>query len=66
MSYREEKGQVILTVSRKDYDNLLFYLGLATASLLARHDELRDMLAFVNRLNDGNPAWTPYEIPERS
>jgi hypothetical protein len=31
MSYREENGQVILTMSRKDYDQMLMMFAIATA-----------------------------------
>lgn len=48
MSYREENGQVVLTMSREDYERLLF--------------DLTAMLEFMNRLNQGNPQYTPYQV----
>jgi hypothetical protein len=58
MSYREENGQVILTMSRDDYERILFRLGAAFGACNWRcmDEELR----FLNRLNEGNPNFTPY------
>jgi len=67
VSYSEQDGQVILTMSREDYDCLLMMLGIAQARALARtapHNrvERTRMLDFVNRLNSGNPNYTPYQV----
>lgn len=66
MSYQERDGQVILTMSREDYENLLVALGMGTAAYLSRSDGLREILALVNRLNEGNPAYTPYRVEKKS
>ena len=68
MSYREENGQVILTMSREDYERLLMLLGACTVH--AAHGgksmfTLDDILGLLNRLNDGNPNYTPYELSPR-
>ena len=42
MSYREENGQVILTMSREDYEKLLFRLGEATRAYLMPTRQLID------------------------
>lgn len=72
MSYREENGQVVLTMSREDYDALLIRLGIAMGWALnpsnAEHSRInfdRD-LAFLNRLNEGNPHYTPYALKDKS
>jgi hypothetical protein len=57
VSYREENGQVILTMSRTDFDMLLMMLG-AGAGILG----IKESLLFVNRLNEGNPHFIPYEV----
>jgi hypothetical protein len=64
MSYREENGQVILTMNPEDYERLLMCLGAATAmSALGRHVlTFNAVLEMMNRLNDGNPNWTPYQV----
>lgn len=66
MSYREENGQVVLTMSQEDYAALLKRLATAAGydarfygtEALGRH------LALLNRLNEGNPNYTPYEVPD--
>ena len=65
MSYREENGQVILTMSRKDYDQMLMMFAIATARMQRRTSprnrmELNKSLALLNRLNEGNPGYVPY------
>jgi hypothetical protein len=60
MSYSESNGQVILTMSREDYQTLLMALGAAHSLHLMGDTET--MLAFVDRLNSGNPDYTPYQV----
>jgi len=59
MSYQEENGAVILTMSREDYDLLLLELG-------KRCDPFempsRKWLRVMNRLNQGNPNYTAYQV----
>lgn len=64
MSYSEENGQVGLTMSREDYDIVLMALGAFTALTWDKHKGAR-MLDLVNRLNSGNPNYTPYQVEER-
>ena len=67
MSYREENGQVVLTMSREDYWRLMIELGASALQLTWQKDHadpLREKLAFVNRLNEGNPNYTPYELKQ--
>ena len=62
MSYREENGRVILTISREDYEILLMALGALTVVKLNEPGEPQRMLGLVNRLNQGNPNYTPYQV----
>jgi hypothetical protein len=62
MSYREENGQVVLTMSREDYERPLISLGYYTGGVLQRGGKINDLLALMNRLNEGNPNYTPYEV----
>jgi hypothetical protein len=62
MAYREENGQVVLTMSREDYERPLISLGYYTGGVLQRGGKINDLLALMNRLNDGNPNYTPYEV----
>jgi hypothetical protein len=65
MSYSEENGLVILSMSREDYERVLLLLGQATVESVRRHGRslfnLNDILALLNRLNQGNPNYTPYQ-----
>lgn len=59
VSYEERDNQVILTMSREDYDILIEVLRMSTY----KFGEISQRRAeeFVNRLNQGNPHYTPYQ-----
>ena len=65
MSYSESEGQVILSMSREDYQMLLMALAYATFGAIKEHwtPESR-MFELVNRLNQGNPNYMPYQTGE--
>ncbi len=68
MSYREENDSVILTMSREDYERLLMRLGMAAGHLSREgytHAQWQAELAFMNRLNQGNPNYTPYQVEKK-
>lgn len=63
MSYSEENGQVVLRMSREDYEMLIFRLGMA-AGYEAKcggdtGQALKRSLDLMNRLNSGNPNYRP-------
>jgi len=66
MSYREEDGQVILSITREDYEWLAFRLGRAAN----HHGRIRGVkartlyedLEFLNRLFEGAPDYVPYDV----
>jgi hypothetical protein len=60
VSYREENGQVILTMSREDYQLVLMLLGAGVAGEHVVSWKKACML--LNRLNEGNPNYTPYQV----
>jgi hypothetical protein len=62
VSYSEKDGQVILAMSREDYEFLLVCLGLATSEFLRTNDleDIKTVYSLLNRLNEGNPNYTPY------
>jgi hypothetical protein len=65
MSYKREGEHVTLEMTSDDYGGLLVLLGYATGAMRQRGDEMFwDALRFVNRLNEGNSAFTPYSIPD--
>ena len=57
MSYREEDGQVVLTMSREDYDALMRTLAWQPKAAVDRN-----LVTLLNRLNEGNPNYTPYQV----
>jgi hypothetical protein len=61
MSYREENGQVVLTMSREDYEIVLMALGAFTAMTWDKTTDKGRMFVLLNRLNEGNPHYTPYQ-----
>lgn len=65
MSYHEENNQVILTMSREDYSALLCELNL-NREFSHPHGLIREQLdGLLNRLNSGNPNYTPYRTGEK-
>ena len=63
MSYSEENGQVTLTMSREDYQLMLIIFGAACGWMtLARAGNPGRVLELLNRLNEGNPNYTPYQV----
>ena len=60
LSYSEQDGQVVLTMSREDYEKLSILTHFAEARIhRSRSDDYQGML---NRLNEGNPNYTPYQV----
>ena len=62
MSYREENGQVILTMSREDYERTMRTLGYAAGNALRSREGRVATFELLNRLNSGNPNYTPYQV----
>jgi hypothetical protein len=60
MSYSEENGQVVLRMSKEDYERILFRLAAATARCHWRF--LDKEMQLLNRINEGNPNYTPYQV----
>ena len=66
MSYQEQDGQVILTMNRDDYALVMRLLGAASARDIERVESLHYILELLDRLNQGNPNYTPYQVQEKS
>lgn len=60
MAYREENDQVVLTMSRDDFQVVLMALGAWTATTWQKGND--HMFRLLNRLNEGNPHYTPYRV----
>jgi hypothetical protein len=63
---KNERGEVVLTMSVNDYENLLLALGYAGGAAAGRHEIalFRNWLGLANRLNEGNARFTPYAVSE--
>jgi hypothetical protein len=59
--------RVVLDMPRATWERLIWALGLA-AGAFSKDDRrlLHRHLALVNELNEGNPEWLPYAIPEEA
>lgn len=57
---------VNITLSDADYDLLLMLVGFGTGAAFQRKDIplANGFLALVNRMNEGNPDFRPYDIPQ--
>lgn len=64
MSYTLEGDEVVLRMSREDYEHLLFLIASAHGKMFDSWESRPRELAFMNRLNSGNPNYTPYRTGE--
>jgi hypothetical protein len=68
MSYREEEGQVVLTMSREQFDRLLMVFAMATMKGMQFRSDfpraVENTMELLNQLNEGNPDYTPYQVAE--
>jgi len=68
VSYSEKDGQVVLTMSREDWEELDAALKLTQIleeSFLDKSEIRPVVCALRERLNQGNPHYTPYRIGEK-
>ncbi len=65
MGFKQEGQTITLTCTRDDYDLLLIGLGIANGSAMHAGNRAlsRTFFGLINRLNEGNPHFRPYEIP---
>jgi hypothetical protein len=64
--YTQQGERVTLDMTRDDYDKLMLMLGYATgaANMAGELTLFWSWLRLANELNNGNPNFRPYEIPE--
>ncbi len=60
--YSRDGEQVVLAVTLDDFQTLLLCLGIATGAMSGPNAFPRGLLALANRINAGNPNWTPYDL----
>lgn len=66
MSFTGDGPRVTLEMSSDDYGAILVLLGVATG-VLSQQGDMKGFWAaigVINRINEGNPSFRPYEIPE--
>ncbi|HEX4275797.1 MAG TPA: hypothetical protein VHZ74_10600 [Bryobacteraceae bacterium] len=68
MSWKREGDRVSIEMNFDDWNMLLIVLGFATGAALEGQFPITSgrILGLVNRLNEGNPDFTPYEIAEKA
>jgi hypothetical protein len=59
MSYSERDGAVILTMSREDYQFICDCVRTLPTFVPRINQRAQEV---VNRLNSGNPHYTPYQV----
>lgn len=59
MSYREENGQVVLTMSKDQFNQLIKMTAAATVHFWP---DTMWILRLMNHFNEGNPHYTPYQV----
>ena len=56
--------RVTLDLSREEHLSLIFALGMASGGIVKDGGEFpMFLLRLANTINEGNPDWTPYEVP---
>jgi hypothetical protein len=65
IGYSKQGDEVILTMTERDYELLLFLLGGVTGATAKDPEcwavDVRVIIGLVNRLNQGNPHFIPYK-----
>lgn len=67
MGYQEnEKGEVVVTMTRDDWLDLLLALGYARGAASRQGSVVlaRKIAGLVNRINEGNPRFRQYLLDE--
>jgi hypothetical protein len=67
MSYRKDGDKITIELTEQDYKLLMFGLGHAANHIRDQGIEaiFYTLVALTNRVNEGNPEFTPYEVPEK-
>ncbi len=60
---RRENGRVVIEISLVEWEALLVTLGIAVGAVSRNSPIFPQMVRLINVINEGNPNFTPYEIP---
>jgi hypothetical protein len=66
-TFHEDDAGITLTLNRDQFDLLLLTLGFAVMAVREHPGSASlswTITKLANLLNEGNPSFTPYEIPE--
>lgn len=65
MSYsKSSDDNIVLTMTRDDYSRLLIAMGMAVGAALGRGMlNTKEVIKLLNRINEGNPNYSPYQVP---
>jgi hypothetical protein len=62
--FERKDEQIVITISEDEWNFLLISLGIASGWYFSHRPEtFPKVLRLVNTLNEGNPHYTPYEVP---
>lgn len=64
--FRNAAGEIVLTMSEGDFELLLMALGYATGVVSMKKEPYGWLIGLVNRINENNPNFRPYQIPEET
>jgi hypothetical protein len=66
VSYREENGQIVLTMTPLEYERLLMVFAMATMKGMTLRAEfpraVENTMGLLDSLNEGNPNYRPYNL----
>jgi hypothetical protein len=62
----KDNGDAEITLSRDDYNSLIFALGYAMGAAMKENETkmANSFIALVNRINEGNPDYIPYKVTQ--
>lgn len=69
-AFKRDGDRVTLEMSAADYQMMLLALGIAAGNAAKEHGAggrvMRDWIRLADRINEGHPEWTPYNVaPEK-
>jgi hypothetical protein len=62
--FTRQNDRIIIDISEDEFDSLLIALGYAIGARSTHEPLPYGWLRLANSINEGNPNWTPYKLPE--